>query len=76
MLQHTDDWRINVEDVVKIWIAEGFVKSKEATYSMDLALGRRYVKILIDYGLFQIFNFEKQSKDIVKKPVNIWKSAI
>ena len=76
MLQHTNDWRINVEDVVKIWIAEGFVKSKEATYWMDLALGRRYVKILIDHGLFQIFNFEMQSKGIVKKPVNIWKSDI
>jgi len=56
-----------------MWIAEGFINTKEVTYSTDMQLGNRWVKLLIDRGLFEN-NIEKRSKDmVVNKPVNIWK---
>lgn len=58
---------------VVMWIAEGFINTKEVTYSTDMQLGNRWVKLLIDRGLFEK-NIEKRSKDmVVNKPVNIWK---
>jgi len=71
---YPEDEEIDVQYLVLMWIAEGFIKTKEATYSTNMQLGNRYVKLLIDRGLFQSVNFEKQSIDIiVNKPVNVWK---
>lgn len=65
---YPEDELINVEKLVFMWIGEGFIKTK------DMQLGYRYVKLLIDRGLFQNHSFEKQSNDIiVNKPVNVWK---
>lgn len=65
---YAEDEEIPVEKLVSLWIAEGFIKTK------DMQLGYRYVKLLIDRGLFQNHSFEKQSNDIiVNKPVNVWK---
>jgi disease resistance protein RPS2 len=69
-----EDEQICVDELVRMWIAEGFCKSRDETYSMDMAIGYRYVKLLIDCGMFQSVNFEKQGMDIiVDKPVNVWK---
>lgn len=62
-----------MQQSVVMWIAEGFINTKEVTYSTDMQLGNRWVKLLIDRGLFEK-NIEKRSKDmVVNKPVNIWK---
>jgi disease resistance protein RPS2 len=71
---YPEDEKIWVDELVRMWIAEGFVKSKEETYSEDMQLGHRYVKLLIDRGLFQSVNFENQSMGITgNKPVKPWK---
>lgn len=65
---YAEDEEIDVEQLVFLWIAEGFIKTK------DMQLGYRYVKLLIDRGLFQNHSFEKQSNHIiVNKPVDVWK---
>lgn len=63
---YPEDEKIWVDELVRIWIAEGFVE--------DMQHGHSYVKLLIDRGLFQSVNLEKQVMDIlVNKPVNVWK---
>jgi len=70
---YVEDKKIWVDELVQYWIAEGFVKSKEGTYSMDMQIGYDYVRLLIDRGLFQNSNFEKRSMRNAYKPVNVWK---
>jgi Leucine-rich repeat (LRR) protein len=70
---YAEDDEIWVDELVQYWIAEGFVKSKEGTYSMDMQIGYDYVRLLIDRGLFQNYNFEKRSMRNAYKPVNVWK---
>jgi len=70
---YPEDKKIDVDALVRMWIADGLVQSREATYSRDMDLGRSYVKLLIDRSLFQDVSFERRSKDNVKKPVNVWK---
>jgi len=71
---YPEDEEIWVDELVRMWIAEGFVISCRGTYSTNMELGRGYVKLLIDRSLFQSVDFERQGMDIsVKKPVNVWK---
>jgi len=73
---YPEDKKIDVDALVRTWIAEGLVQSRGETYSMDMDLGRSYVKLLIDRGLFQNVSFEKRiSKGNNKKPVKVWKGS-
>lgn len=63
---YPEDEKIWVDELVRIWIGEGFIE--------DMQLGHSYVELLIDRGLFQSVNPEKQGMGIlVNKPVNVWK---
>eukprot|EP01018_Ginkgo_biloba_P006576 Gb_12853 [translate_table: standard] len=48
---YPDDHRINVEELVHIWISEGLIKPKEPMYSMDV--GHDFVRFLIDRCLIE-----------------------
>lgn len=63
---YPEDEKIWVDELVRIWIGEGFIE--------DMQRGHSYVKLLIDRGLFQSVNPVKQGMGIlVNKPVNVWK---
>lgn len=63
---YPEDEKIWVDELVRIWIGEGFIE--------DMQHGHSYVKLLIDRGLFQSVNPVKQGMGIlVNKPVNVWK---
>lgn len=63
---YPEDEKIWVDELVRIWIGEGFIEDMQHGYS--------YVKLLIDRGLFQSVNPVKQGMGIlVNKPVNVWK---
>lgn len=47
------DEKINVEGLVGMWIAQGFVRSKQGHHLMDMAIGRSYVNLLADRCFFQ-----------------------
>eukprot|EP01018_Ginkgo_biloba_P006574 Gb_12854 [translate_table: standard] len=48
---YPDDHRINVEELVHIWISEGLIKPKEPMYTMDV--GHEFVRFLIDRCLIE-----------------------
>lgn len=63
---YPEDEKIWVDELVRIWIGEGFIE--------DMQRGHSYVKLLIDRGLFQSVNPVKQGMGLlVNKPVNVWK---
>lgn len=68
-----EDKKIDVDALVRLWIADGLVKSDQGTYSMDMDLGRTCVENLIERSLFQDVSFKRQSKYNVEIPVNVWK---
>lgn len=51
-----EDEEINVDRLVEMWIAEGLVKSRKATYLMDT--GRSYVKLFVDRCLIEVWDSE------------------
>ena len=59
---YPEDEKNNVSDLVRMWIAGRFrVQRKQHTHLMDMAIGHKYLKILVDLCLFQIV---KEKKDL------------
>lgn len=50
---YKEDEEIDSHTLLQMWIGEGLVKSKQGTYLMDMAIGRKYLKLLVDRCLFQ-----------------------